>query len=195
MSFCELFICITLTERRNVVDDSMNDFCEWLRLSWVEKRTKNLLMFSFRSRIIIVKSYCVFCWIERFIACWDVANERICAVSMTWNRSFVDAAFSFDNVSKCMNDLLFQIVSSFYFFFVLTSHWKLHAECLLTQLTHFLCSLNVLHSKEECSHAQKSHFSFFRQNFVKLIILLTSKALFNSAFFFEIFVNSMRIIV
>jgi hypothetical protein len=163
MSFCELFLCTTLIERRNVVGDSIDDFCEWLRLSWVEKRTKNLLMFLFRSRLIIVKSYCVFCCVERFIACWDVTNERICVISMTWNRFLIDAVFSFVYVSKCMSDLLFHIVSSLCFFFVLTSHWKLQAKCLSTQLTHFLCSLNALHSNKECSHAQKSHFSSFRQ--------------------------------
>jgi hypothetical protein len=163
MSFCELFICTTLIERRNVVDDSIDDFCEWLRLSWIERRTKNLLMFSFRSRLIIVKSYYVFCCVERFIVCWNVANERICVISMTWDRLSIDVAFSFVDVSKCMSDLLFHIVSSLCFFFVLTSHWKLQAECLSTQLTHFLCSLNVLHSNEECLHAQKSHFSLFEQ--------------------------------
>ncbi len=163
MSFCELFICTTLTKRRNVVDDSTDDLCKWLRLSWIERRVKNLLMFSFRSRLIIVKSYCVFCCVERFIACWNVTNERICAISMTWVRFFVDVAFSFNDVSKCMSDLLFQIMSSLCFFFALTSHWKLHVKCLLTQLTHFLCSLNVLHSNKKCSHAQKSHFSSFRQ--------------------------------
>ncbi len=162
MSFCELFIFTTLIERRNVVDDSIDNLCEWLRLSWIKRRTKNLLMFSFKSRLIIVKSYCVLCCVERFIARWNVANERICVTSMTWNRFSVDAASSFVKDSECMSDLLFYIVSSLYFFFVLTSHWKLHAECLSTQLAHFLCSLNVLHSNEECSHAQKSHFSSFR---------------------------------
>jgi hypothetical protein len=163
MSFCELFIYTTLIERRDVVDDSTDDLCEWLRLSWIEKRTKNLLMFSFKSRLIIVKSYCVLCCVEKFIVCWDVANERICVISMTWNRLSIDAAFSSVDVSKCMSDLLFHIVSSLCFFFALTSHWKLQAECLSTQLAHFLCSLNVLHSNEKCSHAQKSHFSSFRQ--------------------------------
>ncbi len=163
MSFCELFIWTTLIERRNVVDDSTDDFCEWLRLSWIEKRTKNLLMFSFKSRFIIVKSYCVFCCVERFIICWNVASERICMISMTWNRRLIDAVSSSVDNSKYMSDLLFHIVSCFCFFFVLTSHWKLHAECLSTQLTHSLCSLNVLHSNEKCSHAQKSHFSSFRQ--------------------------------
>jgi hypothetical protein len=163
MSFCELFICTTLIERRNVVDDSTDDFCEWLRLSWVEKRTKNLLMFSFKSRLIIAKWYCVLCCVERFIAYWNVTSERICVIAMTWNRLLIDVTFSSVDVSKCMSDLLFHIVSSLCFFFVLTSHWKLYAECLSTQLTHFLCSLNVLHSNEKCSHAQKSHFSSFRQ--------------------------------
>jgi hypothetical protein len=163
MSFCELFICTSLIERWNVVDDSIDDFCEWLRLSWIEERTKNLLMFSFKSRLIIVKSYCVFYCVERFIARWNIASERICVISMTWNRFSIDVVSFFVNDSRCMNDLLFHIVSSFCFFFVLTSHWKLHAECLSTQLAHFLCSLNVLHSNEECSHAQKSHFSSFRQ--------------------------------
>ncbi len=163
MSFCELFICTPLIERRNVVDDSIDNFCEWLRLLWIEKKAKNLFMFSFKSRLIIVKSYCVLCCVEKFIVCWNVASERICVISMTWNRFFVDAAFSSVDVSMCMSDLLFHIVSSLCFFFALTSHWKLHAECLSTQLTHFLCSLIVLHSNEECSHAQKSHFSSFRQ--------------------------------
>jgi hypothetical protein len=74
-------------------------------------------------------------------------------ISMTWDRFAVDAASSSVDVSRCMNDLLFHIVSSLCFFHALTSHWKLQAECLSTQLTHFLCSLNVLHSNEECSHA------------------------------------------
>jgi hypothetical protein len=83
-------------------------------------------------------------------------------ISMTWNNLLIDVAFSFVDVSKCMSDFLFHIVSSLCFFFALTSHWKLQAKCLSTQLTHFLCSLNVPHSNEECSHVQKSHFSSFR---------------------------------
>jgi hypothetical protein len=117
MSFCELFICITLIERRNVVDDSINNFYKWLRLSWVDKRMKNLLIFTFKSKLIIVKSYCMFCCVEKFIVCWNVASERICVISMTWNRFLIDAVSSFVDVSKCMNDLLFYNVSNFCFFF------------------------------------------------------------------------------
>ncbi len=163
MSFCELFICITLIERRDVVDDSINDFCEWLRLSWIEKRRKNLLMFSFKWKFIIVKSYYVLYCVDKFIVYWNVTNERICVIMMTWNRFLIDVASFFVDDLKCMSDLLFYIVLSFCFFFALTSHWKFHAKFLSTQLTHFLCSLNVLHLNEKCSHAQKSHFLSFRQ--------------------------------
>jgi hypothetical protein len=60
ISFCKLFIYITLTKRRNVVDDSTNVLTNDCIYYELKKGIKKLLMFLFKSRFIIVKSYYVF---------------------------------------------------------------------------------------------------------------------------------------
>jgi hypothetical protein len=195
MSFCQLFICITLTKRWNVVDDSTNDFDEWLRLSWIEKRMKNLLMFSFKSKLIIVKSYCVFYWIERFIVCWDVTSERILrklddVKSISCRRCvFVWRCFEMHErfiVLNCVEFLLF-----FCFNVALKTSRKMLVDAINTFFVFVECSA----FERRMFACTKIAFFVVSTNLVDVIILLTSKALFDSAFLFKIFINSMRIIV
>ncbi len=110
--------------------------------------------------------------------------------SFALRRLFIDEALISREFFMYVIDLLFQI--SFNFFFLrFDIVLKVSRRMLFVAIDAFFVIVYRFAFVEEMFMRTKFAFYIVATNFVDVIVFLTMKALLNSAFFFEIFANSM----